>query len=226
MVPPRNEVVYSLIAGALDAASRIALRLSVAGPEPPHGGPALLIANHVSHLDPIVLLVVCHRLGRRVRVLAVPEAFTRPVTGYLMRAGGHIPVEREGRAASSVRAARAALAAGELVLVYPEGTVRADGTPTEVQGGVGLLALRAGAPVIPVAVAGLEGDSRGHMRLGLRRRAAVVFGPTVQLERWQGQRGTAVYRQAAAASMQQVHSLVPVAQQLARSPRGSPPRDC
>lgn len=169
--------MYDLTAPVLSLAVRLAFDLNVRGREHiPARGPALLVANHVSHLDPVVLLVVVHRLGRRVRFLAVSEAFQRPLIGWFMRAGRHIPVASGSRRLGSLRLARQALAAGELVFLYPEGTMSAEAA-ARARTGVALLAAHAGVPVIPLGTAGLE---PGQPRR-LRRRATVVVGEPLTL---------------------------------------------
>ena len=175
---PAVEPVWAVVARLLDLVVRSVVRLRVLGIEHfPRQGPALLVANHVSWLDPVVLLVIGHRAGRKVRFLAVEEAFTRPVSGWFMRAGRNIPVPSGGSGRlGALRAAREALAAGELVLLYPEGTTAAGVAEADVKQGAGSLATSAGVPVIPIGSAGLERSERGP-----RRRAVVVIGPPLNL---------------------------------------------
>jgi 1-acyl-sn-glycerol-3-phosphate acyltransferase len=89
----------------------------------PRRGPVVVAANHVSRLDPFVLAVACYRLGRTARFLAVQGLFETPFVGWLLRWTRMIPVVRGGGAERLVADALPALAAGQLVLVYPEGTI-------------------------------------------------------------------------------------------------------
>ena len=166
----------------LDLAVRLVVRVRVTGAEhlPPAGG-ALLAANHVSALDPVVLLVVAHRCGRKVRFLGVRELHERRLLGWFARAGRHIPVVQGSPSRGPLLAAEHALRAGELVLVYPEGTIPPEGQEPAARGGVGLLAMRADVPVVPLRSRGLERAVVRGWRPWRRLRAGVVIGPPVEL---------------------------------------------
>lgn len=169
------------------AATHLMYDLRLAGwAHVPRSGPALLVANHTDHLDPIVLLVAARRRGRRVRFLALDELFDLPLTGWWLRREGAIPVSRGRGAEPMVQRVGAALAAGELVAVYPEGRLpRHPGDRPAARRGVGALArsLPDDVPIVPVAHHGLEptADRRGHpavrtLRRGLRHPVGVVAG--------------------------------------------------
>jgi 1-acyl-sn-glycerol-3-phosphate acyltransferase len=168
----------------------------------PRTGPALLVANHVSYLDPIVLLAVGHRAGRRVRFLTVEESFGKPVVGWFLGVGRQIPVAGEGDRLQSIRLARAALQAGEVVLVYPEGTIAGDRS-VDAKVGAGFLALTSGVPVVPIRSRGLE---RGAGRWW-RRRARVVIGKPVDTGNLDGLVGRARYAAASTRFMDAVRAL-------------------
>jgi 1-acyl-sn-glycerol-3-phosphate acyltransferase len=209
-----REPVWAVTIRALDLAVRAGLRLSITGLEHlPRQGPALLAANHVSYLDPVVLLVLGHRAGRKVRAMAVQEAFDKPVTGYLVRAGRHIPVGEGAKRLASMRLAKEALRRGDLVLVYPEGTIPRTDAVAQAKAGAGLLALDAHVPVIPIGSAGLE-RRRGGERV--RPPAAVVIGPAVDLGGIEG-RGRAVYEAASERILDEVRRLAAHAAVLARA---------
>ena len=157
----------------LRAVTAVLFRLRVEGRVPAEG-PLLIAANHVSYLDPVTLGVTIARHGRRGRFLATAALFGVPVLGWAMRRTGLIRVEpRAGRAVLDM--ARAALEAGEVVVLYPEGHIAAPGQDLPARTGVGWLARQTGVPVVPVAQWGMQRENR---RLGwLRRRhAAVVVG--------------------------------------------------
>jgi 1-acyl-sn-glycerol-3-phosphate acyltransferase len=174
--------------------------LTVTGVErvPARGG-VLLAANHVSFLDPVVLAEMLYRCGhRKVRFLALRELFERPLLGWALRRTGTIPVVRGQGAERMVEDACAALDAGEAVLLYPEGTIVPFGQVRPGQRGAGLLALRAGVQVLPVATSGLE-RGRGRRLNWLRRPATVTVGPAVDLARWRGRLDPQAEREASAA---------------------------
>jgi 1-acyl-sn-glycerol-3-phosphate acyltransferase len=138
----------------------------------PSVGPAIIACNHISYLDPLTNGEAVHRRGRRPRFLAKEELFRIPVVGSLLRGAKQIPVARGTRDPSSLDAAADALARGEIVLVYPEGTVttREDGLPMTGKTGVARLALRAGVPIIPMASWGSRAvwqkTGRGSLKFG------------------------------------------------------------
>jgi 1-acyl-sn-glycerol-3-phosphate acyltransferase len=131
-------------------------RLRVTGdvPEPLRGGPLILAANHISPFDPVALTAACRVRRIAPRFLATGELFAHPVLGPVMRHWGHLPVHRRTPAvARALPAAAAAVAAGSVVLLYPEGGIGLDPGmwPERGRTGVGRLALATGAPVVPVA---------------------------------------------------------------------------
>jgi 1-acyl-sn-glycerol-3-phosphate acyltransferase len=119
----------------------------------PESGPVLVACNHLSYLDPIYTGVFVHRRGRIPRFLAKQTLFEVPVLGWVMVSGGQIPVRRgSADAGDSLRHAEEALAAGKMVLIYPEGTITRDPDHWPMVGhtGVARLALHADVPVVPV----------------------------------------------------------------------------
>jgi 1-acyl-sn-glycerol-3-phosphate acyltransferase len=115
-------------------------------------GPVLIACNHASYLDPLVNAYAVVRAGRRPRFLAKRELFAAPGIKWAMRGTRQIPVARGTGDRSSLAAAERALAEGEVVLVYPEGTVtkREDGLPMAGRTGTVRLALAAGVPIVPM----------------------------------------------------------------------------
>lgn len=199
----RPEPLYPLVLPVIDLLVRALFRVEVHGADNlPRRGPLLLAANHVSYLDPGVLATVGYRAGRRIRFLALSDLFAKPGLGWLLRAGRMIPVHRGRGAEPMLRDARAALEAGEAVLIYPEGTIPAPGVTVEAQGGAGLLALGSSAPVVPVGSWGLE---RGRSRMPpVRRRAVVVFGEPLDLAHLRVGPERAAGREAASALLEAV----------------------
>jgi 1-acyl-sn-glycerol-3-phosphate acyltransferase len=119
----------------------------------PKSGPALVVGNHVSYLDPVFSAVFVHRGKRVPRFLAKDSLWRVPVFGKIMAGSGQIPVYRgSADAQQSLRGAIEALGDGKLVLIYPEGTITRDpaGWPMHARTGVARLALSSDAPVIPM----------------------------------------------------------------------------
>ncbi len=126
----------------------------------PSRGPVLLASNHRSYFDVAALGLVAARLGRPVRFLAKQEVFDAPLVGRLARSLGGIAVERGAGSSEPMRRAAAALRAGEVVIVLPQGTIprgQAFFDPV-LRGhtGTARLAAETGAPVVPVGLWGTE----------------------------------------------------------------------
>ncbi|MFM7900006.1 MAG: lysophospholipid acyltransferase family protein, partial [Actinomycetota bacterium] len=126
----------------------------------PASGPAILVGNHRSYFDVFAVSLTVAKTGRTVRFLGKKEVFDAPVIGQLAAALGGIRVERGTGSDAPLEAASAALEAGEMVAIMPQGTIprgRAFFDPV-LQGrwGAARLALRTGAPVIPMGLWGTE----------------------------------------------------------------------
>ena len=126
----------------------------------PRSGPVLLAANHRSYFDVAALAIVAARIGRAVRFMGKQELFDAPVIGRIARALGGIPVDRDAHSGAPMQEAAAALRAGEVVLVLPQGTIpRGEAFFDPVltgKTGVARLAAETGAGVVPVGVWGTE----------------------------------------------------------------------
>jgi 1-acyl-sn-glycerol-3-phosphate acyltransferase len=148
----------------------------------------VLAANHLSWFDPIVISHVLWDNGRPPRFLAKDSLFKVPVVGWIMRNAGQIPVVRGTRdAAVAVEAAVEAAAAGECVIVYPEGTITKDPDlwPMAAKTGAARIALTAGVPVIPMAHWGAQevmGPYRKEFKAFPRKTMHVLVGPPVDLD--------------------------------------------
>ncbi|WP_024876654.1 lysophospholipid acyltransferase family protein [Saccharomonospora piscinae] len=133
----------------------------------PRHGPALLVMNHVSHLDPAVDAVFVHRNKRVPRFMAKASLFRIPGFGKILGGSGGIPVYRgSGEAGDSLRAAHQTLRDGKIVLIYPEGTITKDpeGWPKRAYTGVARLALENDVPVIPIARWGTQDIWNGYTK--------------------------------------------------------------
>lgn len=119
----------------------------------PRRGPAIIACNHASYLDPIANAYAVVRAGRRPRFLAKVELFRTPVLGWALAGAHQIAVDRQRGGGDALLRSEAALTAGEVVVIYPEGTVttREDGLPMRGKTGVARLSLATGVPVIPMA---------------------------------------------------------------------------
>lgn len=164
----------------LEAARQVGRR-SVARQLP--AGPLIVVANHTSYADGVLLAIACRDLGRSLRLLATAGVFTNPLLGPVVRRLGFIPVHRgSASAADALDAAAEALAAGEAVGLFPEGRITRDPQhwPERSKTGAVRLALRTGAPIVPVAMHGAQEvvALRGNV---LRTARNLVLPPEVKV---------------------------------------------
>ena len=164
---PRPNLAYRLISwGVVWPVFRLLLRGRTAGKaNVPLDGPLVVVANHGSHLDPPLL---GHALGRPVAFMAKAELFRVPLLGALIRACGAYPVSRGASDRQAIRTANERLTEGWATGVFLDGTRQSDGRVNAPQPGAALLAARAGAPLLPVAIVNSHralGPNGGGLRL-------------------------------------------------------------
>jgi 1-acyl-sn-glycerol-3-phosphate acyltransferase len=169
----------------------------------PLTGPLLVVANHCSMWDPPLLAVL---MPRRMAYLTKAELFRPAIWGWALQAAGMIPVRRGHPERRVLDAALGVLAAGGALVVFAEGTRSRNGVLAAAEAGVGLLAVRSGAPVLPTAILGTE-RLRSQRALLARPRLVVRCGPVLRPE--PTGRGAAAYRQVADAIMARVAALLP-----------------
>jgi 1-acyl-sn-glycerol-3-phosphate acyltransferase len=138
----------------------------------PETGPAILVSNHISGLDPL-LMVTCSR--RPLRFLIAREQYGRFGLRWLFRVLGCIPVDRERSPEKAMRAAFRALRNGEVIALFPHGRIHLDSDPPRrLKAGAVRLALHTGAPLIPMRITGVRRQGHVLSPLFLRARAVVA----------------------------------------------------
>ncbi len=178
----------------------------------PRTGPAIIAANHLSAADEIFTPITA---GRQVIYFAKAEYFSGTglrgrVTAWSFREFGHVPVDRSNprAAASTIDVGVELLGQGKALGIYPEGTRSPDGRLHKFRTGVARLALRSGAPVIPVGLIGTdqvlaEGDSHWY-----RAPVAVHYGPALDFSGRAGdERSSRALREVAETIRQAVQKL-------------------
>jgi 1-acyl-sn-glycerol-3-phosphate acyltransferase len=146
--------LYPLAKAILRPATTVAFPTKVRGLEHlPRSGPAIIAPNHISFLDSVVLIGV---LPRRITYVGKAEYMDSWKTRHIFPALGMIPIDRSGGSASqrALDAAAQVLGKGELFGIYPEGTRSRDGVLHKGHTGPARLALRTGAPLVPVGIIG------------------------------------------------------------------------
>ncbi len=187
--PARANGAYRLVAAIVRPFLRATTRRDWRGTENLHrAGGFIAAGNHATEIDPLTFAHVLWNNGVAPRILAKASLFRVPVLGGILRSTGQLPVDRGGsRAADSLGPATAALAAGEVVAVFPEGTLTRDPDlwPMAGKTGVARLALASRAPVVPIAQWGateLLPRYSKRFRPFPRKRITIVVGTPVPLE--------------------------------------------
>lgn len=177
-VPGLPSAGGALLARALSIVLfRTGLHVRVHGrPRVPDSGPVILASNHTGLVDGPMLIGVS---PRPVHVLIKSEAFRGLVGGALVRLG-QIALRRDGGDRAAITSALDVLRAGRVLAIFPEGT-RGAGDVSSVQRGVAHLALRSGAPVVPVAVLGTAAARPGGAMPRARALVDVLFGEPLTL---------------------------------------------
>jgi 1-acyl-sn-glycerol-3-phosphate acyltransferase len=155
----------------------------------PERGPAVLICNHVSFVDPLVILAAS---PRPIRFVMDHQIFRTPIISFIFRTGKAIPIasakENEALLNAAYEKVAEALAAGELVAIFPEGRITDTGDLYPFKGGIKRIIERTPVPVVPLALKGLFGSffsrSGGKamtkpFRRGLLSRIALEAAPAV-----------------------------------------------
>ena len=171
--------------------SRCLYRFKVRGDEHlPVAGAAIVVCNHVSYVDALLLMAAS---PRPMRFIMDHRIFAVPVLGWLFRLARAIPIAPQTEApavyAAALAAADQVLADGDLLCIFPEGGITRDGTLQAFKGGVMTMLARRPVPVVPVALQNLWGSYFSRVeagsamvrpfRRGVFSRVTLVAGPAI-----------------------------------------------
>ncbi|HPF39174.1 MAG TPA: MFS transporter [Phycisphaerae bacterium] len=175
----------------------------------PREGGAIVVANHNSTLDPFVLTSTS---PNRIPGFMIAIEFAKiPFFSSLVRAIECIPVTRSGQDTSSVKAALRHLQDGKLLGLFPQGGVRAPDEAIRVRDGVGMLALRSGAPVVPAYIDGITYYDSTVKPFLTRHKAVVRYGEPVDLSEFKGrEKDREAYKAASEKIMDAIMALKPI----------------
>jgi 1-acyl-sn-glycerol-3-phosphate acyltransferase len=168
----------------------------------PARGPVLIASNHRSALDPVIVGTAA---GREIHYLAKEELFRSRLTSWILKAYNAFPVRRGSADRKAMARVLSLLRRGEAVLLFPEGTRNRGPGFLAPRAGAGMLAGRAGVPVVPALVDGSEALLSQIPRRSLRVRfgAPIVVQPMTE----KGRNRKHEYRTVAATIMNHIASL-------------------
>ena len=218
-----GDVVYWSAWGIAWVLTHLVCRYRVSGRQHvPATGPLLIVANHLSWYDPLIMGVV---LPRRVWFFTKQEVFRWPIVGGLCLLTGQIPVRRGASDMAALERALVYLRQGRAVMIFPEGTVERQEQMLPARTGAAMLALRSGATVLPIAHTGTRRILRS-LRSWFPRVCIEIGAPfTPQLPEGMGRK--AVLRDVTAEIMQRIAAMLPPdergaysATSLPETPRG------
>lgn len=179
----------------------------------PNRGPVILASNHASHLDPPL---IGSGVQRPLNYLARESLFNMPVGGYLLRQVNAVPVDRDGAGAAGLKAIINRLRKGGAIVLFPEGTRTTDGTIQPARSGVGMVAIKSQATVVPTRVFGTLQAWNRDMRWPRPRRVAVKYGHPMNFDALRAEakscskdRLKEIYQEASDAIMREVSALKP-----------------
>lgn len=171
---------------------KILFRLEVRGKKSvPRKGAVIIASNHLSFLDPPLIGISS---PRRLHYMAVAEVFKCFFIGNLSRKLGAFPVKRRGADIEATKKALKILRKGEAMLIFIEGTRSPSGNLLEPKPGVGMLAYRTKAMVIPTLIVGSNRALPFKSRLIRPRKIAVSFGRPLTIERFSHLKPKEAYR--------------------------------
>lgn len=198
-------MLYALVKLVAFALMRLLFRLETRDPgRVPAAGPALLVSNHSSVLDPPLIASASRR---RLAFLAKAELFRIPVFGALLRRLGARPLRRADSDPAAMRAALRVLEEGGALLVFPEGTRGPEGVLRPARAGAGMLAVVSGAPVVPVYVSGSGRAWPKGARFPRPARVTVAFGEPLRFDAKRGGDRREQYEAASRAMMAAIARL-------------------
>ncbi len=143
----------------------------------PEQGPAIVVANHLSGLDPLLLLAIS---PRPLRFLIATEEYHRFGFTWLYRMVGCIPVDRQGRPEQAFKAALQALQEGEVVALFPQGVIQHPDEPMHrLKSGAVRLAYLSGAAITPLHIRGVRGAGSVFLPLLIPGQATIRQYPTI-----------------------------------------------
>jgi 1-acyl-sn-glycerol-3-phosphate acyltransferase len=158
----------------------------------PEHGPAIIVSNHTSPVDPTLVWYRHYSEFRQPRLRVIgfmmaKEYYGLPVIGWICRAMESIPIARAGRDMGPVREALRRLENGHLLGLFPEGGINIEAPDSQLRKagtGIAWLSLKSRAPVIPVFIHNAPRSKSMVLSFLVRAKSRLTYGPAIDLSRW------------------------------------------
>jgi 1-acyl-sn-glycerol-3-phosphate acyltransferase len=197
---PENRVGVRLLGWTNLFITRIFHSLTILRmPKLPRVGPAILVCNHTSGLDPLFIQACLPRL---VIWMMAREYYDIKLLRWVYRTIEAIPVERSGRDMAATRSALRALKNGRVLGIFPEGRIPDTPGMLPFQTGVALMAIKARVPVYPVYIDGTQRGKEMREAFSSPNHARVTFGPPVDFDR------SSTYHEALEAATEKIRQAI------------------
>jgi 1-acyl-sn-glycerol-3-phosphate acyltransferase len=178
---PENRFIIRVLQAIDVCVARVYHQTIVRAPQRlPRHGSAILICNHTSGLDPLLIQSVCPRM---IVWMMAKEYYEIKALNWIFKTIEVIPVDRGGRDLAATRSALRALEAGRILGVFPEGKIERSRDLLPFQTGVALMAIKAGVPVYPAYLDGTQRNKEMWEAFFYRNRATLAFGDAVEFDR-------------------------------------------
>lgn len=152
----------------------------IAPPRLPETGPAILVCNHTSGLDPFLIQSIC---PRAITWMMAREFYDMPAVKLVFKHIGAIPVSRSGRDSTATRAAIRALHEGQVLGIFPEGRIERERALMPFQTGVAMMAIKTEVPVYPACLDGTQRNKPMLQAFLESNEAQIAFGDPIELDR-------------------------------------------
>jgi 1-acyl-sn-glycerol-3-phosphate acyltransferase len=152
----------------------------------PPSGPVIICPNHISDSDPAAIVAACQR--NDIAFVGKRELFDMKGVRNVVRFFETIPIERESADRKALRHMEAVLAAGNVLVIFPEGQISQTGNPQPIHGGACYAAVRTMAPIVPTHIVGTNAVLRyAATKLEhTKRHVQITFKPAITPDTWKG----------------------------------------
>lgn len=172
----------------------------------PREGPLILVSNHISYIDPLLIGLT---FPRQIAWMMLESIYRRPVINYICRRTSVIPVKRDARDLQAVRQAIGVVEKGQVLGLFPEGRMSRDGRLQSFLGhGAALISLKTGAPVLPTAIEGSSNSFPPEGRFPRPAKIVVKYGSLLSFSKRKGKLDREMVTEATERLRQAVRALL------------------